>query len=796
MNKNIKYIIYFFIGIIIYYLLFNDNRLVEGWECKKYMTAECNLLNTGECKEWADLGGRCSCVDTDKTGSSKGKDAEGTNGMQTFDNIPGICDRFATAAYRGISPGTTNFKDPLPDGVPFPQENPNWENEVFNGCLRQRSCKIECTGDNEETVIGRTRWSGRDGENTGVGAHREYLLSDDQTVQQNNMALQDSGVYSDDPSGETLRCVCAPGYERDVGYAGPNMDVVTGGCVKKKCPENHWLKYTGSHASVNGRNANCEACPEGEFTSSSPDTMGAFRLGHPESWNGDIGNDAAGNSTGNNCKERVLTPSTICLDENQMPITCKTRALSADVAVVVPCTGEECVHDPSKCSDSRKACCSKWHHEMTCSDGFIATPDPCKEAGTCGETCEGAKTPETSDCGTFHEGVGCFVCYPQGEPAASNTGQTCGNMGTICRAGKFAREQNTPCSNCVNDGDECCSPCTVVLNSGTAPTCSSDTNSQVTSCNPTFYLNNDGSASVCNSCTECDVDQHQKVACGVSNTVCESCAEGSCTACTTCPAGQEQQSDVECLTVTSEKCKPCVTGKYSTADDNDSCVPWTTATEEECQNTSTGTDSRHGDGTGYIWTAGSTTNDSTCTPPVLEPVTGPGDQTYNWTMTPCATECGLSKTTQSRIFTCKNSVGAVVDAALCTDVKPNETQVCEATTACELDDKVYCDKYTLCPTGTLKAAAATIEGATNDSCCDAAPASLTCATFTNCSGTLSELKEYASGISCSGTECTKEECCEEDDTVMIVGILIFCCCCCIITIIVLWLSFKESKKAE
>jgi hypothetical protein len=32
MDKNIKYIIYFLIGIISYYLLFNDNRLVEGFE--------------------------------------------------------------------------------------------------------------------------------------------------------------------------------------------------------------------------------------------------------------------------------------------------------------------------------------------------------------------------------------------------------------------------------------------------------------------------------------------------------------------------------------------------------------------------------------------------------------------------------------------------------------------------------------------------------------------------------------------------------------------------------------------
>jgi hypothetical protein len=151
----------------------------------------------------------------------------------------------------------------------------------------------------------------------------------------------------------------------------------------------------------------------------------------------------------------------------------------------------------------------------------------------------------------------------------------------------------------------------------------------------------------------------------------------------------------------------------------------------------------------------------------------------------CATECGLSKTTQNRIVACKNSAGEDVEETLCTDVKPSETKDCEATTACELDDKVYCDKYTLCPTGTLKAAAATIEGATNDLCCDTAPASLTCAlnfTKSNCSGTLSE---YNASGNCSGTECTNEECCkeEEDNTMIIIIVVIGIIFCCILPLL-------------
>ena len=159
------------------------------------------------------------------------------------------------------------------------------------------------------------------------------------------------------------------------------------------------------------------------------------------------------------------------------------------------------------------------------------------------------------------------------------------------------------------------------------------------------------------------------------------------------------------------------------------------------------------------------------------PSTNPNDQLCN------SFDCSQETTNKSNMppgTTC-----------LTTECTPSEC--CKAS-----DTQVMCDKYTSCPTGTaLKSDAATIEGATAGECCDTIlPTSSTCAGFTNCSGTLSELKEYASGISCSGTVCNLEECCEEDDTVMIVGILIFCCCCCIITIIVLWLSFKESKKEE
>ena len=48
MNKEIKYIIYFLIGIISYYLLFKDNRLVEDKLIEGHEEYEESKINTVE----------------------------------------------------------------------------------------------------------------------------------------------------------------------------------------------------------------------------------------------------------------------------------------------------------------------------------------------------------------------------------------------------------------------------------------------------------------------------------------------------------------------------------------------------------------------------------------------------------------------------------------------------------------------------------------------------------------------------------------------------------------------------
>ena len=150
MDKNVKYIIYFFIGLIIYYLLFNDNRLVEGWECKVYGGAYCNHLDKGECQEW-NAKHVCSCEDN-------GDDCKSNE-------VGGECDSGGAAAAQALGPGGLAdvcylFANDALNAVADKTEL-NWEDDVFDGCLRQRVCNVDCTGNNEVAVPGRTRYSGR-----------------------------------------------------------------------------------------------------------------------------------------------------------------------------------------------------------------------------------------------------------------------------------------------------------------------------------------------------------------------------------------------------------------------------------------------------------------------------------------------------------------------------------------------------------------------------------------------------------------------------------------------------------
>ena len=43
MEKNVKYIIYFFIGLIIYYLLFKDNSWLKGGNAKYMGVPDANI---------------------------------------------------------------------------------------------------------------------------------------------------------------------------------------------------------------------------------------------------------------------------------------------------------------------------------------------------------------------------------------------------------------------------------------------------------------------------------------------------------------------------------------------------------------------------------------------------------------------------------------------------------------------------------------------------------------------------------------------------------------------------------
>jgi hypothetical protein len=76
-----------------------------------------------------------------------------------------------------------------------------------------------------------------------------------------------------------------------------------------------------------------------------------------------------------------------------------------------------------------------------------------------------------------------------------------------------------------------------------------------------------------------------------------------------CPAGKYSA-------IADADCTDCASGSFSAAGAA-TCATWTTATEVACQHTSTGTDTGDADGTGYTWTTGSATADSTCVTPAL-----------------------------------------------------------------------------------------------------------------------------------------------------------------------------------
>ena len=58
---------------------------------------------------------------------------------------------------------------------------------------------------------------------------------------------------------------------------------------------------------------------------------------------------------------------------------------------------------------------------------------------------------------------------------------------------------------------------------------------------------------------------------------------------------------------------------------------------------------------------------------------------YSWETTEfddCPIDCSIDESTLTRVVTCMSSEGSGDDAALCTDAKPDETSICDATAAC------------------------------------------------------------------------------------------------------------------
>jgi hypothetical protein len=89
-------------------------------------------------------------------------------------------------------------------------------------------------------------------------------------------------------------------------------------------------------------------------------------------------------------------------------------------ASVPECTGAECVHDGSKCSDNGNDCCasSSWDEPQTCKDGYIPTPTT---VANCVST--------WGSCTTHQGGIGCYACYPPGAATAPARG--------YCDGGRF-----------------------------------------------------------------------------------------------------------------------------------------------------------------------------------------------------------------------------------------------------------------------------------------------------------------------------------------------------------------------
>jgi hypothetical protein len=149
---------------------------------------------------------------------------------------------------------------------------------------------------------------------------------------------------------------------------------------------------------------------------------------------------------------------------------------------------------------------------------------------------------------------------------------------------------------------------------------------------------------------------------------------------------------------------------------------------------------------------------------------------------------------------CKASVcgpGFTPKKELATTPGTTVGECCDVTGANDNDndnDNDNCSDWP-CTAGTiLKSSPETIKEKSNELCCDL----VTCTSYaeSNCSGTFSELKDNASSISCSGTECTKEECCEEEDNTVIIGLIIFFICFCIIIIIIMFFYFSDEVKVQ